>query len=224
MNFSDIFKKSFLEGFASTDISSKYIIVALLITCAIALYVFFVYRLVTKKTFYSLSFNISLVATAIITAAIIFTIQSNVVISLGMVGALSIVRFRTAIKDPMDLVFLFWSISVGIICGAGFSGVAVIVSVILTIAILVLSKIPIVNAPMILVVNTSNPDIEAKILAAVTAHCKHYKVKSRSMTMSRLDLVIEVRVKEEAALLKDVSTVEGVASASLLSHDGEVTY
>jgi uncharacterized membrane protein YhiD involved in acid resistance len=224
MNFSDIFKKTFLEGFASTDISTQYIIVALLITAAISLYIFFIYRIVTKKTFYSLTFNISLVATAIITAAIIFTIQSNVVISLGMVGALSIVRFRTAIKDPMDLVFLFWSISVGIICGAGFSGIAVVTSLILTAAIFLLAKFPVVNAPMILVVNATAPETEEAVLYAVSKHCRHYKVKSRNIAASRLDMVIEVRIKEEAALVREVSKIEGVASAALLSHDGQVTY
>ena len=115
MNFSDIFKRSFLEGYASTDITAINVTIALLITSVLALYIFFAYRLVTRKTFYSKSFNISLAGVSVITAAIILTIQSSIVVSLGMVGALSIVRFRTAIKEPLDLMFLFWSISVGII-------------------------------------------------------------------------------------------------------------
>ena len=118
MSFRDIFKKSFLEGFASTVITTSTVVVALGIACALALYIFFVYRIVTRKTFYSKNFNISLAGVTVITTALILTMQSSVVLSLGMVGALSIVRFRTAIKDPMDLMFLFWSISVGIICGA----------------------------------------------------------------------------------------------------------
>ena len=115
-NFSDIFKKSFLEGFTGGDISTGRIAATLAVTALIALYIFVIYRVVTRKTFYSKTFNISLVALAVVTSAIILAMQSNLVISLGMVGALSIIRFRTAIKDPMDLVFLFWSISVGIRC------------------------------------------------------------------------------------------------------------
>ena len=118
MKFSDIFKKDFLASYTSDTISVPHIAAVLLITAAIAFYIFITYRLVTKKTFYSKNFNIALAAIAVITAAIILAVQSSIVISLGMVGALSIVRFRTAIKEPMDLCFLFWSIAVGICCGA----------------------------------------------------------------------------------------------------------
>ena len=117
MSFKDIFKKSFLSQFNS-DLSTTSIIMALLITAVIAVYIFAVYRVVCRKAFYSRSFAISLPVIAMITASVIIAVQSSIVISLGMVGALSIVRFRTAVKDPMDLAFLFWSISVGIICGA----------------------------------------------------------------------------------------------------------
>ena len=118
MSFKDIFKKSFLEGFATAELTGRVILAALGIAAVLALYIFFVYRIMTRKTFYSRNFGIALVGVALITAALILTMQSSVVISLGMVGALSIVRFRTAIKDPLDLMFLFWSISVGIICAA----------------------------------------------------------------------------------------------------------
>ena len=113
MSFSDIFKRSFLEGFTSLDINIYTAASAMIITSIIACYIFIVYRLVTRKTFYSKTFNISIAVIAVITSAVIITIQSSIVVSLGMVGALSIVRFRTAVKDPMDLVFLFWSIVVG---------------------------------------------------------------------------------------------------------------
>ena len=119
MSFKDIFKKSFLEGFTAMDISTSKILATLAMVVILSLYIFCIYQVVTRKTFYSKTFNISLAAIAIITASIILAMQSNLVISLGMVGALSIVRFRTAIKDPMDLIFLFWSISIGIICGGG---------------------------------------------------------------------------------------------------------
>ena len=193
MSFKDIFKKSFLEGYASAEITTLTIITALGIACALALYIFIAYRVVTRKTFYSKSFNISLAGITVITAALILTMQSSVVLSLGMVGALSIVRFRTAIKDPMDLMFLFWSISVGIICGAGLAQVAVILSVVLTLGILILDQMPVAKAPMILVVNAVNLDAETLVDAEVRRFDKHFCVKSRNMTASTLDLVIELR-------------------------------
>ena len=117
----DLIMKSFLEGYATSELNVGTMFFCMGIAAAIGLYIFLIYKLVNKNSFYNRNFNISLIALTVITAAIILTIQSNIVVSLGMVGALSIVRFRTAIKYPMDLVFLFWSISVGIICGAGFA-------------------------------------------------------------------------------------------------------
>lgn len=224
MTFNDIFKKSFLEGYASTDITATTVFVALGITCALALYIFFVYRVVTRKTFYSKNFNISLAGIAVITAAIILTIQSSIVVSLGMVGALSIVRFRTAIKDPMDLMFLFWSISVGIICGAGLAEIAMILSVVVTIGIVALDLLPVAKAPMLLVVNALSPDTEEAVLNAVKQYCKHYHVKSRNLTSSTMDMIVELRTAEGSALVRSVMALEGVTSASLLAHDGEATF
>lgn len=224
MNFSDIFKKSFLEGFSSSDITTKYVIVCLAITTMLALYIFFVYRVLTRKSFYNKNFNISLSATSIITAAIILTIQSSIVISLGMVGALSIVRFRTAIKDPMDLVFLFWSISVGIICGAGLAEIAFITSIVLTLLILILNYLPIAKAPMILVINTSSIKDEEAILLTVKKYSKYNRIRSRNLSNDHMDMVIEVRLKEERQCIGEILNVKGVTAASLLSHDGEVTF
>ena len=224
MSFKDIFKKSFLEGFASAEITTMTVLVALAVACALALYIFFVYRVITRKTFYSKNFNITLAGVTVITAALILTMQSSVVLSLGRVGALSIVRFRTAIKDPLDLMFLFWSISVGIICGAGLAQVAVILSVVITVGILVLDHMPVAKAPMILVVNASDIDAEDAVCEAVKKYVKHFTVKSRNMTEASLDLVIELRTAQGSALVKDVMKLSGVTSVSLLAHDGEVTF
>jgi uncharacterized membrane protein YhiD involved in acid resistance len=221
---SDIFKKSFLQGFASTSISSKEVLVALIVTFVIGIYIFFAYRVVTRKTFYSKNFNISLVGVALITAAIIVTIQSSVVVSLGMVGALSIVRFRTAIKDPMDLMFLFWSISVGIICGAGFAEFAILLSLVLTFTLILLDRLPVAKAPMILVINALDIDAENVIIDNVEEYVKHYNVKSRNLTSTSLDLTIELRTDKGAELVRSLMDLEGVSSASLISHDGEVTF
>ena len=224
MSFKDILKTSFLEGYTDTTIGTKAIILTFLIVCALALYIFFVYRIATRKTFYSKSFNIALAGVAVITAAIVLTMQSSIIVSLGMVGALSIVRFRTAIKDAMDLMFLFWSISVGIICGAGFAEIALILSVVVTVGILVLQLLPVAKAPMVLIVNADSIDVEKAIVEEIKKGTKHLKVKSRTMTTDALDLVIELRTKEGAELIGRIMEIKGVTSASLLSHDGEVTF
>ena len=220
----DIFKRSFLEGYASADITYKSAAAALLITLVLGLYIFFVYRVLTRKTFYSKNFNISLVTIALITAAIVVTIQSNVVVSLGMVGALSIVRYRTAIKDPMDLSFLFWSISIGIICGAGLAIFAVFLSLGVTLVLVVLDKLPIAKAPMILIVNASDLEEEEHILEQVSRFAPFYTVKSRNLTPNALDLTIELRTDRGAELVKAVIALKGVENVSLLKHDGEVTF
>lgn len=224
MNFSDIFKKSFLEGFTSAEVNIYTASTAMLITCALALYIFVVYRVLTRKTFYSKSFNISLAGIALITSGIILTIQSSIVVSLGMVGALSIVRFRTAVKDPMDLMFLFWSLAVGIICGVGLAEIAILMSLMLTVGIIVLNGLPVAKAPLILVINCSDLDGEANIMAVVRSLSSGSSVKSRNMTRTSLDLIIELRSADGSELLRRVLDIPAVESASLMAHDGEVTF
>jgi len=222
MSFSDIFKNSFLNGFEN-GVDTKTIIISLGITTVLALYIFFIYRLVTRKTFYAKTFNLSLIAMAIITAAIILTIQSNIVLSLGMVGALSIIRFRTAIKDPLDLVFLYWAISIGIICGAGLSVIAVILTLVMSVVVLVMQKYPLRKLSMILVVNSTNTDNDKQIIETVKKFSKHYKIKSKNLTATTFDMVIEIKVDTESELVHEVMSIEGVTSASILTHDGEIT-
>lgn len=224
MSFSDIFKKSFLDGFSSTDINVYTAAAAMLAASMIAMYIFVVYRVITRKTFYSKNFNISLACLTLIVSAIILTIQSSIVVSLGMVGALSIVRFRTAIKDPMDLTFLFWSIAAGIICGVGLAEIAVMLSLFLTVGIFVLENLPVAKAPMILVVNTADLKSEKRILEIVKRHAKHPTVKSRNITRTALDLVIELRTETGSDLVQEILEESAVVSASLMAHDGEVTF
>lgn len=223
MKFGDIFKNKFMENFTAIEFNSKSIFLCLMFSAIFAVYIFFIYRTITKKTFYSKTFNISLVALTIIITAIIITIQSNIVISLGMVGALSIVRFRTAIKDPMDLTFLFWAISVGIICGANLPQIALMESIILTVLILGLNYIPTVRAPMLLIINTNNFNKENEILNKIKKFASYYKVKSKNITKDSQEMIIELRIKEESKIVNEISNIEGVSSVSLLSHDGEAT-
>ena len=144
------------------------------------------------------------------------------VISLGMVGALSIVRFRTAVKDPMDLVFLFWSISVGIICGAGLYGMALMLSLCVTVVVFLLDFFPAVSAPMLLVLNAKDGKVEEDVMGIVSKYAKYYRVKSRNLTKSGMDMVVELRVKKgEAEMVHAINTLQGVESVSLLCHDGE---
>ncbi len=225
MKFADIFKKSFLEGYAGVDLSTTQIIVTLGIALIISIYIFYTYRVMTRRTFYSKNFNISLIAMCLLTTAVILTIQSSLVVSLGMVGALSIVRFRTAVKDPMDLIFLFWAIAVGIMCGAGISQIAVLVSLLVTVVLFVFDKIPVAKAPAILVINaTCTTGIDAEIKKVIEKHCKYFTLKSRNISNDQLDLVYELRIKEGIELTNDLYALENVFSVSLLSHDGEVTF
>ena len=175
MNFSDVIKKSVMEGFSYADLSTTKIIITLAITFLIAVYIFFVYKLVTKSAFYFKSFNISMAIISVVTAGIILAMQSSIVISLGMVGALSIVRFRTAIKDPMDLLFLFWSIGTGIICGAGLYKVAIILAVLVTVGILVLDLLPVRISPYLLIINADTKEAEDKIIPIVKEAAGGYK-------------------------------------------------
>lgn len=220
--FQDIFKKSFLEGYAVSGLTTESIAVSMLIAGGFALYIFFVYRCYTRNTFYSKSFNISLAVLTVITAAVILTIQSSIVISLGMVGALSIVRFRTAVKDPMDLIFLFWSISIGIICGAGLAGIAITESVLATVLIIVLELLPVAKAPRLLIVNATDCQAEKQVLHLVKKYTRAYHVKSRTIEPDRADFIVEIRIRKEEELMEEIAGMENILRCSLVSHDGEV--
>lgn len=223
MGIREIIKKSFLEGFATSDIQVQTIFVCIFLSTLLAAYILLIYRQINKNSFYNRSFGLSLLGMAVFTAAIILTIQSNIVVSLGMVGALSIIRFRTAIKDPMDLVFLFWAISVGIICGAGFAMIAVIVSLWFTVLIIVFNMLPAATDNLVLVVNADSCVREADIMQVVKSTCKYAKVRARNASKNNLNIAIEVKVENQADLIQDLVDIEGVTYASLVEHDGEVT-
>lgn len=222
MNFSDIIKRSVLEGFSYADLSSAKIITTLLITFAIGVYIFCVYRLVTKSAFYFKNFNVSMAVISVVTAGIILAMQSSIVISLGMVGALSIVRFRTAIKDPMDLLFLFWSIGTGIICGAGLYKIGIILAVLVTIGILILEMMPIKVSPYLLIVNADTSGAENDITELLKELGGSYRMKSKNITGEGMDLILEIRTKNDKELVERISQMKGVSGVSLLAHDGEV--
>ena len=221
MSVQDVLKKSFLNQF-DTDISTMSLMTALFFAAVLGTYIFVVYRMVCRKSFYSKSFAISLPVIAMITTSIIITIQSNAVISLGMVGALSIVRFRTAIKDPMDLAFLFWAISVGIICGATLFEVAAVASLLITLVMMVLHFVPNAKPAQLLIVNAASGSVMQELEEVLKKHTVFYKVKSRNVSAGGMNLIVEVKARQEAVLLDAVQSVAGVANTTLMEHDGEV--
>lgn len=222
MNYSDIIKKSVLEGFSYADFSTTKMAVTLGLTFLIAVYIFFVYRFITRSTFYNKNFNITMAIISVVTAGIVIAMQSNFVISLGMVGALSIVRFRTAIKEPMDLLFLFWSIGTGIVCGAGLYELAIVIALVVTFGLLVLQLVPMMASPMLLIIKMDNVDKEEVVLSAVKKSTQKYKIDSKSITNGRENLIMEIRAKEYSGLTNEISKIEGVVSVTLMHHEGEV--
>ena len=222
MSMKDVIKKSVLENFVSDDISIYRIVFAFLVTIVISAYIFQIYKIVKKSGFYSHTFNVSMSVISIITAGIILSMQSNIVISLGMVGALSIVRFRTAIKDPMDLLFLFWSIGTGIICGAGSYSIAILLALFTTIGIFSFEMMPKRKGPLLLVINTNKKEAEREILSIIHSDTKKYVEKSRNITKTGVDYVFEIICDDRNGLVNRIAEMEEVINVSLMAHDGEV--
>ena len=223
MSFSDIFKKNFLENFTGT-ISIQMVIITLLFALVFSLIVFYVYKLTSKNTIYSKSFNVTMSLISIVTAGVVLSMQANIVVSLGMVGALSIVRFRTAVKEPRDLLFLFWSISNGIIIGAGVYSLVFIMAIVLTIGLLVFDLLPSNKIPYLLVVNISDNNVYDKIVDTLIVNSVKYKVKSRNVTKGSTDVVFELSCKSLELLVDDLNKIKGITSYNLISQDGECQF
>jgi uncharacterized membrane protein YhiD involved in acid resistance len=224
MSFKDAIRRSVLEGFANADMPTSRVLTILAITFAIGLYIYFIYRLVNKSSLYDRSFHIAMAVISVVTAGIIIAMQSSIVISLGMVGALSIVRFRTAVKDAMDLLFLFWSIGEGIICGAGLFEIAVIVALMVTIGIFILEYIPVRKKPYLLILNGESDDYESELTECLNKYGKDVKVKSRNLKNNGLDIICEIRTDKEAELMTALKNIAGIKNISLLTHEGEVRF
>ena len=220
MTFSDVFKSSFLSNINS--FSTLDVLLALGLSFVLGLFIFFVYKKTYQGVMYSDSFGVSLIAMSMITSLVIIAVTSNVVLSLGMVGALSIVRFRTAIKEPMDIAFLFWSIAVGIVLGAGLLPLAIIGSVIIGIIIVLFSTRKIGDTPYILVVNCENEEAEKEAQILISEEAKKSILKSKSVNKLGIELTYEVRIKEENTdFVNKLSATSGVTNAALVSYNGE---
>ena len=220
MTFSDVFKSSFLSNINS--FSTLDVLLALGLSFVLGLFIFLIYKKTYQGVMYSDSFGVSLIAMSMITSLVIIAVTSNVVLSLGMVGALSIVRFRTAIKEPMDIAFLFWAIAVGIVLGAGLLPLAIIGSVIIGIIIVIFSTRKIGDTPYILVVNCENEETENTANTLIKEEAKKSVLKSKAVNKLGVELTYEVRIKEEnTGFVNRVSACEGVINAVLVSYNGE---
>ncbi len=220
-NFSDIFKKSFLNT-AVQELTLGRLLLTMGVSFVIGVFVYLVYKRTFRGVLYSSAFNLSLIAITMITSFVIMAVTSNVVLSLGMVGALSIVRFRTAIKDPMDLVFLFWTITVGIVSGAGLHLFAILGSVIIGLVVFLLSRAPLGDPPYLLVVQASGHEADEGVRSLLGRIRQQYNVKSKTIADSGIETTYEVRVKDGGtALIRDISGIKGVASAILISYNGD---
>lgn len=220
MTFDDIFKSSFLDNVSAVTLLDMGI--ALALAFCLGLFIFFVYKKTFNGVMYSSSFGVTLIALTMITTVVILAVTSNVVLSLGMVGALSIVRFRTAIKEPLDIAFLFWSISVGIVLAAGMVPLAVIGSVIIGVILLIFVNRKTHVHAYILVLECEDQESENRAKTALAPHVSRCVVKSKTAQAGRVELNLEVRLKEDNTdFVTGLAQLKGVRSAVLVSYNGD---
>ncbi len=221
MTFNDIFKSNFLTQVAAFSLVDM--LVALALAFAIGLFICEVYKKTYRGVMYSRSFGITLLALAMLTTMAIMTVTSNVVLSLGMVGALSIVRFRTAIKEPMDIAFLFWSIVVGIMLGAGMIPLAVFSSVIMGVVMLYMANRKGAEEDVyILVLQCAHEEAEKKASVILEQNVKQFSLKSKTISAGGIEWTVEVRIQEGTTqFINQLYAVEGVHNATLVSYNGE---
>ncbi|MEY9977148.1 DUF4956 domain-containing protein [Lysinibacillus sp. RC79] len=223
IKYSDIFKSSFLEKTTSFSLIDS--LIGLVVAFFVGLFIYAVYKKTFNGVIYSHSFNISLLIMTMATALVIMGISSNVLLSLGMVGALSIVRFRTPIKDPMDLVYIFWAIVSGILCGAGFIPLVIIGAVLIGLVLLVLVNKITVENPYLLIVKFEEDFACEEVERIIAAQSKKFALKSKSiMSNVEIETTYEIRVKQnDTKLMDNLTKVPGVKSAVMLSYDGNFT-
>ena len=220
MTFNDIFKSGFMENVSSVSVVDM--AAALLLAFGLGMFIFFVYKKTFSGVMYSSGFGVTLIALTMITTVVILAVTSNVVLSLGMVGALSIVRFRTAIKEPLDIAFLFWSIAAGIVLAAGMLPLAVFGSLFIGIVLLVfVNRKPHLN-PYIVVIGCEGHESERQALEFLKGRVQRCVVKSKTAQKGMVELNLEIRMKEEDTdFVNELAEMAGVSSAVLVSYNGE---
>ena len=220
MNFNDLFKSSFLENI--TSFSALDMVIAMGLGFVIGLFIFFVYKKTYSGVMYSAGFGISLMGMTLITTLVILAVTSNIILSLGMVGALSIVRFRTAIKEPLDIVFMFWAIAVGIVLGAGLLPLAILGSVFIGVILVLFVNKKSVDSPYILVISSDEEKQEDEIMRQIAQSVKKHSVKAKTVSDSGMEFTLEVRLKENSTkFVGEIKAIAGVKSAALVSYNGD---
>ena len=220
MTFQDIFKSSFLENVTGVNLADM--VIALALAFGLGLFIFFVYKKTFSGVMYSSSFGVTLIAMTMITAVVILAVTSNVVLSLGMVGALSIVRFRTAIKEPLDIAFLFWSIAVGIVLAAGLIPLAVIGSAVIGAVLLIFVNRKSHVNPYILVLRCDGEESEKAAMDHLNGAVRRCVVKSKCVRKEGVELDLEVRLNaEDTGFVTALAALPGVESAALVSYNGD---
>ena len=220
MNFNDIFKSSYLENITSVGLLDMSI--ALILAFCLGMFIFYTYKKTYSGVMYSSSFGVTLVALTMISTLVILAVTSNVVLSLGMVGALSIVRFRTAIKEPLDIAFLFWAIAAGIVLAAGMIPLAVIGSVAIGVILVIFANKKSHNNPYILVVQCDNQENEKKVTKYLEEQVARSVVKSKTVQKDLIELNIDIRMKEDKTeFVNTIADMAGVKSAVLVSYNGD---
>ncbi len=218
--FQDIFKSNFLENVTSVTLVDM--VLAIVLAFLVGLFIFFVYQKTYSGVLYSPGFGVSLIAMTMITTLVILAVTSNVVLSLGMVGALSIVRFRTAIKEPLDIAYLFWAIGAGIVLAAGMIPLAVFGSVVIGVMLLVFVNHKSHSQPYIAMITCNSPQAEGLVSDFLAASVEKQKIKSKTVTSDRIELNFEVRLKNgDTAFLSGLTGISGVTGAALVSYNGE---
>ncbi len=222
MTFNDVFKSSFLEK--AVEFSLLDVAIAMALSFALGLFIFYVYKKTFAGVMYSSSLGVSMMAMTLITTFIIMAVTSNIILSLGMVGALSIVRFRTPIKEPLDIAFLFWSIAAGIVTGAGLLPLAVIGSLFIGIILLVFVNRKNTDTPYIIVLNLEDDQAENNAMVMIRSQTKKTLIKSKTVSKGGIELTVEVRLRDMSAkLLNELLAVSGVNNATLVSYNGDYT-
>ena len=219
-SFSDIFKSSFLENVTSVSVVDM--VIALLLAFGVGMFIFFVYKKTYSGVMYSSSFGGTLVALTMITSMVILAVTSNVVLSLGMVGALSIVRFRTAIKEPLDIAFLLWAIAAGIVLSAGMIPLAVFGSVVIGLVMLLFMNRKSKDNPFIAVISCRDYEAEKRAAEYLNKHVKKADIKSKTAQEGNIELNYEIRLlSDDTDFITELSQLEGVNSAVLVSYNGD---
>ncbi len=220
MTFSDIFKSSFLDNVASVSILDM--VLAMALAFAVGLFIFFIYKKTYAGVMYSSTFGVTLIALTLVTTFVILAVTSNVVLSLGMVGALSIVRFRTAIKEPLDIAFLFWAIAAGIVLAAGMLPLAVIGSILIGVIILIFANRKSSVNPYITVIRCDGAESEKKASAYLKEKTKKCVVKSKTVRKGEIELNFEIRLTDDNTdFINELTEIDGVESAVLVSYNGD---